>query len=207
MNAVVAAGEYLHLSDENRVRTACYALIARLFHSGPDEELLASIELADELTNDCADVRLTTAWKALNIAAAAMDAKTATNEFDKAFVGNGEAKVIPYASAYLTHTIKEQLIGRLRKDVARIGLTNREFASEHEDHLPGLCEVMWHLITTVSNDVGIREQKDFFLNYLAPFRSGFCHALEASPHTSFYKHVARFTEAFLNIEAESFGVT
>jgi len=69
-----------------------------------------------------------------------------------------------------------------------------------------LCEVMRHLIAAGSSDVAVREQKIFFTEYIAAWYVNFCDAVIASPNTNFYKYVARFTKAFLDVETESFEI-
>ena len=63
---------------------------------------------------------------------------------------------------------------------------------------------MRHLIAAGSCDVAVQEQKVFFLEYVVPWYAGFCAAVMVSPNTDFYKHVAVFTKAFLDVEADSF---
>jgi TorA maturation chaperone TorD len=63
---------------------------------------------------------------------------------------------------------------------------------------------MRHLIHLGSDDGAVQKQKIFFMRYLAQSYPGFCVAVMASPNTNFYKHVARFTKAFLDVETESF---
>lgn len=191
---------------EDKVRADCYALIVRLFQAGPDEELLASIELADGIAGKGEAGRLTAAWKALSSAAAAMDAKTATDEYDSVFVGTGKAEVTPYASHYRAQVMKENVLVRLREGLAQIGLAKRERAAGYEDHIAGLCEAMRRLIAAGSSDVAVHEQKVFFSTYIGSCYVGLCAAVEASPNTDFYKYVARFTRAFLDVEAESLEV-
>jgi len=48
------------------------------------------------------------AWKALALAARAMDADAARLEYDQLFVGTGKSEVTPYASFYLAETGREK---------------------------------------------------------------------------------------------------
>ena len=65
---------------------------------------------------------------------------------------------------------------------------------------------MRHLIAAGSSDVAVHEQKIFFSEYITAWYVNFCDVVIASPNTNFYKHVARFTKAFLDVEAESFEI-
>lgn len=195
-------------SQEDRARADFYALIARLFYAGPDARLLAAIASAGEAAGagDGAAVPLMAAWQALAAAAAAMDAEAAREEYDSVFVGTGKAEITPYASYYLAESMRERVLVRLRDTLAEMGLAKNRSAAEYEDHFSGLCEVMRHLIVSGSGDVAVQKQKTFFLEYLDPWYAVFCAAVTASPNTNFYKPVAVFTKAFLDVEAGSFGM-
>ena len=193
------------VAQEDRARADFYGLIARLFFAGPDAGLLAALGAADELAGEGANVALAQTWNSLIAAAAAMDAEAAQAEYDSVFVGTGKAEVTPYAAHYLVESMKENVLVRLRAELAAMGLARHPDTAELEDHFSGLCEVMRHLISFAS-DVAVRKQKNFFMDYLSQCYAGFCMAVVASPNTNFYKHVARFTQAFLDLEAESFEI-
>lgn len=188
--------------EEDQARAGFYALIARLFYSGPDAGLLAAIAGADEIAGG--DLPLATAWKALSSAAAAMHVEAAGEEYDRAFAGTGKAEITPYASHYLAENIQEKVLVRLRDELSAMGLAKNRSAGEYEDHFSGLCEVMRYLIAAGSDDVAVQKQKKFFSDYINPWYADFCAAVIATPNTNFYKRVAVFTKAFLDIEAGSF---
>lgn len=193
------------VSQEDRARADFYGLIARLFYAGPDADLLAALGAADELTGEGVNVALAQAWSSLIAAATAMDAEAAQAEYDSVFVGTGKAEVTPYAAHYLAESNKENVLVRLRAELAAMGLARHPDTAEMEDHFSGLCEVMRHLIF-FAPDVAVQKQKSFFMGYLSSSYAGFCMAVVASPNTNFYKHVARFTRAFLDMEGESFEI-
>ncbi|HEY5293373.1 MAG TPA: molecular chaperone TorD family protein [Burkholderiales bacterium] len=206
MNARLASPELAAaVLQEDRARADFYALISRLFYAGPDAGLLAAIAAADEIAGEAENVSLAEAWTSLVAAAAAMDAEAAREEYDSVFVGTGKAEITPYASHYLAESMKESVLVRLRAELAAMGLEREQGAAEYEDHFSGLCEVMRHLIF-FAPDVAVQIQKTFFMGYLVPCYASFCAAVAASPNTNFYKHVARFTKAFLDIETESFEI-
>jgi TorA maturation chaperone TorD len=204
MNARAAPVEAASLFEEDRARANFYALISRLFHAGPDRQLLAAISRADEIVGEGESVPLAAAWKALAAAAAAMDAEAAAEEYDSVFVGTGAAEITPYASHYLAESMKENVLVRLREELAEMGLAKRGSAAEYEDHFAGLCEIMRYLAAAGSDDAAMQKQKDFYFKYLFPCYADFCAAASASPNTNFYKRVAEFTKAFLDLEADSF---
>jgi len=133
-----------------------------------------------------------------------MDAEAAREEYDQVFVGTGVAEITPYASYYLADSMRERVLVRLRDSLTEMGLAKNPSAAEYEDHFSGLCEVMRHLILLGSDDVAVRKQKSFFLEYLAPWYAVFCAAVMASPNTNFYRRVAAFTKAFLDVEKDAF---
>ena len=190
--------------EEDSARADFYALIARLFYAGPDAHLLAAIAAADEIAGEDDTAPLAAAWRALGAAAAAMDAEAVREEYDHVFVGTGKAEITPYASHYLAESMQERVLVRLRDTLTEMGLAKNQSAAEYEDHFSGLCEVMRHLIAAGSSDVAVQEQKMFFMEYVVPWYVEFCAAVMASPNTNFYKHVAIFTRAFLDVEVGSF---
>ncbi len=192
--------------QEDRARGDFYALISRLFYAGPDADLLAAIAGADELAGESENASLAQAWKSLIAAAAAADAEAAKAEYDSVFVGTGKAEITPYASNYLNESMKENVLVRLRAELAAMGLARDPHAAEYEDHISGLCEVMRHLVAAGSCDVAVQEQKLFFSEYIASWYVNFCDAVTASPNTNFYKFVGRFAKAFLEVEAGSFEI-
>jgi Uncharacterized component of anaerobic dehydrogenases len=205
MNAQVNSPELTAaVLQEDRARADFYALISRLFYAGPDAGLLAAIAAADEIAGEAENVSLAEAWKSLISAAAAMDAEAAQEEYDSVFVGTGKAEITPYASHYLAESMKENVLVRLRAELAAMGLERDQGAAEYEDHFSSLCEVMRHLIGAGSSDAAAHEQKSFFLEYVDPWYVDFCAAVMASPNTNFYKQVAIFTKAFLDVERDSF---
>lgn len=192
--------------EEDRARADFYAVIARLFYAAPDAALLAAIAGADEAADADGTAPLAAAWKVLGAAAAATDAEAVRLEYDGVFVGTGKAEITPYASHYLSESVQEPVLVRLRDTMAGLGLARRPAVAEYEDHFSSLCEVMRHLIAAGSGDVAVREQKSFFLEYLAPWYASFLAAALASPNTNFYRHVAGFAKVFLDVEQESFDI-
>jgi len=187
------------IAEEERARAGYYALLGRLFYSGPDAALLASIAGAGEIGAE-GQTELAQAWRALAAAAGAADAEAAALEYDEVFVGTGKAEVTPYATYYLTETGREKLLVRLKSDLRAMGLAKAGGAREPEDHVAGLFEAMRHLISEGSGDAAL--QKIFFERYIAPLYQRFCNAVAVSKKARFYKHVSRFALAFFVVETE-----
>jgi len=188
---------------EDKARAGHYALLARLFYSGPDAQLLSAIGGADEIAADGVRSAVGETWSGLVAASQAMDPEAARLEHDGLFVGTGKAEVTPYASYYLAQTGREKILVRLRSELAELGLSRAPGAHEPEDHFAGLLDVMRHLILLGSDDAALQKQRAFFARYIGPSYGGFCSAITASAKSNFYKHVARFASAFLVVEAEA----
>jgi len=191
---------------EDQARAGYYALLARLYYSGPDAGLLAAIAGADELAAGGEQSALSSAWGALASAAQAMDPEAARLEYDDLFVGTGKAEVTPYASFYLSETGREKILVKLRGALAALGLERAQHSHEPEDHIAGLFDCMRYLISMGSGDAALQQQRTFFEGYLAGAFHAFCNAIERSGKANFYKHVAHFTEAFLRVESEALKV-
>jgi TorA maturation chaperone TorD len=205
MTTMIATPPAPELLQEDQARADSYALISRLFHAGPDDQLLAAIAGAGNVpdADTAAALPLLAAWQFLAAAAATAEAEAARREYDQVFVGTGKAEITPYASHYLAGAMQERVLVRLRGDLAQMGFARTAAAAEYEDHLSGLCEVMRHLICLGSENAALRKQELFFLEYLAPWYESFCALVVASPNTNFYKQVAVFTRAFLDVEKSS----
>ncbi len=191
---------------EDQTRAGYYALLARLFYSGPDAGLLAAIGAAEEGAGDAAPSAVGEAWNRLAAASRAMDAEAAQLEYDQLFVGTGKAEVTPYATFYLAETGREKILVRLRQELASLGLARSPEVREPEDHIAGLFEVMRHLISMGSSDAALQKQRDFFSRYAERSVGGFCAAIDASEKANFYRHVARFASAFFVVETEALKV-
>lgn len=191
------------LAPEDAARADLYALLARLWHAGPDAGLLAAIAAADEIVAEGDQAGLVDAWRQLRAAAAATDADSARAEHEVLFVGTGRAAVTPYASHYLTETARERLLVALRDELMELGLERNQATHEPEDHFAALLEVMRHLVAAGSSDAALQRQKNFFTRYMHRAYNPLTDRVMASTKTRFYGYVARFTKAFCDTEAAS----
>jgi TorA maturation chaperone TorD len=187
---------------EDQARAGYYALLARLYYAGPDAALLATIAGSDESVAGDERSPLSSAWRSLAAAAAAVDAEAARLEHEQLFIGTGKAEVTPYATFYLVETGREKILVRLRGDLARLGLARSSASHEPEDHVAALFDVMRHLVSTASGD-DATQQKEFFERYIEGAYRRFCTATSVSKNSNFYKHVAHFAQIFLTVESEA----
>jgi TorA maturation chaperone TorD len=191
------------LEPEDQARAACYALLARLWYAAPDQALLDAIASHNDETSS-ASTPFQEAAHALARAARDADAQRVKEEFDSAFVGTGRAAVTLFLSHYLAETGRERILVALRDELAGFGLARLGTAHEPEDHFAGVLEAMRHLVGRGSQTYALECQKTFFSRYIDGAYGRLTDAAIDAADTDFYKHVARYTKAFLNVESQSF---
>jgi TorA maturation chaperone TorD len=194
------------LSEEDRARAELYAVLARLFYSGPDRSLLEAIAGSEGMFGR-PGTALGDAWDALARAARAADADALKTEFDSIFIGVGRAQVTPYCSYYATPAGRERIVVALRDELRDLGLARMGETHEPEDHVAALCEVMRHLVSLGSDAVALDQQKRFFLRYISNAYIPLTDAIQNLPPTGFYPAVGCVMRAFFDIESQSFEMT
>lgn len=187
-------------SEEDAARAHLYALIGRLFHDAPDSILLAQLCRADS-AGGADDAPLAQAWRALRDACGTAYPAVLKQEYDTLFVGPGKSEVTPYTSHFIRDNSPDRHLVRLRQQLEQLGLGRRTAASEVEDHVSGVCDVMRFLIEGVRP---LSEQRLFFKEFVYPGAIGFCDAVKKATSASFYRYVAGFARAFLDVEREAF---
>lgn len=185
-------------AEEEAARANVYALLGRLFYDGPSELLLATISRSDA---DGDDGRMGAAWRELREACRTAFPVVLKQEFDNLFIGVGKSEITPYTSHYVKGASPDHHLVRLRELLGRWGLTRRGAASEPEDHVSGIFDVMRHL---VGKGGSLDQQQLFFNEFVYPTILPFCRAIAASPNASFYRCVAQFVTEFLALEKAGF---
>lgn len=188
--------------EEDRARAACYAVIGRLFFGPPDPNLLA------EICGAAADAQrpagaVSETWARLQDACRSAFPAVLRQEYDTLFTGVGKALVTPYTSRYANELAPDQHLVRLRERLDAWGLARRDRVFETEDHVSGVCDVMRYLI---EEGAPYDEQQDFFREFVRPGVVPLLDAVEAVEAASFYRQVARFTRAFLDLEHDAFDM-
>lgn len=189
-----------NLPPEEVARANFYGLLARLYYAPPDATLLEAIAGAEEI--EAEDGGIAAAWRDLARAAAGADPVALREEYESAFIGTGKAPVTLYASAYSIKYSNEVPLAGLRAELAAMGLGRRNEANEPEDHIAALFDVMRFLIAEQKS--ALETQQRFFSRWIWPTVRPLCAAVDASPHTAFYKAVARFMKSFLELEHSAF---
>ena len=204
-----AATERVHvhrpLPVEEAARGDFYALLASLFHHGPDAVLLGYLARAEPIPAE-ADRSLAKAWQELVDASSAMDPEAAAEEYERLFVGVGKAAVSIYSGFYTGAMAVDHPRVRLQADLESFGLERRENVSEPEDHFAALFDVMRLLVAggPARAPASLREQRRFFDLYLDPAAHRFFTAVARSEHANYYRKAAALGLAFLALETESF---
>lgn len=189
------------LPPEEAARANLYGLIARLFYAPPDEQLIS--ELLQSTGADGADTSpLAIASRAMLDACRTAFPATLRDEHTQLFIGTGKSEVTPYLSRYLArHSSDNPLVG-LRQLLDSWGIARREGVAEYEDHIAGVCETMRFVIAVQQRPP--EEQKILFDRFLYRGASAFCTAVSTSKDARFYRLVANFAQAFLEIEKTAF---
>jgi TorA maturation chaperone TorD len=192
--------------EDNGARAALYGALSHLLFSAPSPEFLQQIAGSrDAVSDDASPLALT--WRALCDMAGNADAVAVRSEFDTVFVSPGKPPVSLYASSYMAGRLRGQLLAELRDDLARMGYARAEDSTEYEDHLSALCDVMRGLIVDDADAdpaASFAAQQVFFRNYLAPWFSKVCAAINDCEQTAFYRPAAAFAHAFFINESEYF---
>ena len=192
--------------DEEIARAEVYGLLAQLYQAPPAPELLANLRVA-ATEAPVAGAFLEEPFRQLVGAARACSDAAVADEFEALFGGVGKPEVWAYGSHYLSGFLNDKPLVRLRSDLAALGLGRDESRAETEDHIAYLCEVMRYLIA--GDDVAVAnltQQQRFFAAHLQPWVERLCEAIAAQPRAEFYRAVALFTHAFMNVEAQGFDL-
>jgi TorA maturation chaperone TorD len=188
------------LPPEEAARANFYGLLARLFYAPPDEQLLRTLAASSE--PEAEEGGLSGAWSELAAAAEHADAEQIREEYETMFVGVGKAPITLYVSAYSVRYTNEMPLAALRGVLAGLGLARRTNATEPEDHVAALLDVMRHLIAEQKRD--LEEQKQFFERWIWPNVQPLCGAIEKAEGLSFYKSVARLLLEVCTLEHRAF---
>lgn len=192
--------------DEETARAEVYGLLSALYYAAPAAELLDNIRVA-VTEAPAAGALLETSWGELVAAARAQTAEQIRREYDALFGGVGKPEVYLFGSHYLSGFLNEKPLSALRGDIAALGLARDEAMSETEDHVAYGCEVMRYLIAGDDAEVAnLTRQREFFVRHLEPWVPGMCEAVARHPKARFYRALADFTLAFLNIESQGFDM-
>lgn len=184
------------IETEQQYRASAYSLLAALLREAPSPALLQHVRQlspGDETGTDALSASMT----ALAEAAEKIDPDQLEDEFQTLFIGVGKGELSPFASWYLTGFLMEQPLSDLRDDLRRLGYERSADTHEPEDHAAAIFEVFSGMIMNASS---LDEQRSFFNKHMSPWLGRFFADLGAARSADFYKHVARFGAAFIELE-------
>jgi len=191
------------LPPEEAARADFYALLAALFNAAPDATLLRNLAQAAPMEGDGPLAR---AWQGLVDASNAMDADAAALEYEDLFAGVGKAAVSVFAGYYSGAPSRDHPRIRIQAALADLGLARDARATEPEDHLAGLFEVMRVLVAGAPGrqPEALAAQRRFFTDHVEKGAAGFFAALARAPEANYYRQVAAVGAAFTELESQSF---
>jgi TorA maturation chaperone TorD/DNA-binding transcriptional regulator YdaS (Cro superfamily) len=190
------------VAEEDRVRADCWRLVGRMLAAPPAADLLDAV--GHMLGGEGA---FGAAIDALAGAARGTDAEAASREYHDLFIGLARGELMPFASYYKTGFLYDKPLAKLRVDMERFGIAPVDNASDPEDHIASIAEMMAGLI---GGDFGapaaLAVQKQFFDTHLAPWAPRFFADLEKAETAHLYRHVGAVGRLLMQIETEAFAL-
>jgi len=189
------------VEQEQQYRAAAYGMLASLLRDVPDATLMSQVAKFSGVDEGGDEMALS--MSLLGLAAERCSVESVNDEYHALFIGIGRGELLPYGSFYLTGFLMEKPLGDLRDDLDRLGYEREAEVHEPEDHVAALCEVMAMLIQDGSS---IDTQRVFFVSHINSWFKQFFTEMSAADNAVFYKAVARFGAAFLEIEKRYLSV-
>ena len=184
------------IEQEQRYRASAYALLAALLRATPDQALLDHVAALSPESDADSD-ELSESMAALAAAAQQQNPANLEDEYNNLFIGIGKGEVVPYGSWYLTGFLMEQPLSDLRDDLRVLGFERNPEIHEPEDHIAAIFEVFSVMI---SDAASLAEQQRFSEKHMKPWLTRFFADLGAARSADFYRTVAQFGTAFLELE-------
>ena len=191
---------------EELARAEIYGLLARLWFSPPDDELMQQFKVAVTQA-PTSGAFLEAPWEALVALFREQARSTIASEYDALFHGVGRPEVFLYGSYHLSGYLNDKPLASLRADLAELGLARDESRGETEDHVAFVFEVMRYLIA--GDDIAVcnlERQRRFFRSHVQTWVEAMCDAVNAHPRAQAYARVADFTRAFIQVETQGFDL-
>ena len=190
------------LSEEELSRARLYRLLSRLLSAPADEALLSFLR---NLEGD--DSPLGQGLATLSDVAARVSVEEVAQEFHDLFIGITKGELLPFASHYLTGFLNEKPLAELRDAMNTLGIARSEAASEPEDHIASLCEIMHGMIMgEFGKRVSLADQFEFFQNHVENWAIEFFQDLEAAKSARFFMSIGLIGRLFMEIEGEAFKI-
>lgn len=198
--ALAAADE----ADE-AARAELYGALSRLWFAAPDAALLERWRAVTAAPLH--GPLLEAPWADLGAALRQASAEAAADEYDALFLGVGRPEVFLYGSYYLSGSLHEKPLARLRDDLRALGLQRDRDRGETEDHVACVFEVMRYLIS--GDDAAVctlEQQRRFFRAHVQSWVETLCETVRSHPRAVLWRAIAGFTCGFVQVETQAFDL-
>ncbi len=188
------------VAAEDRLRADVYRFLARLLSSPVGaEELAVGASLEGDATS------FGQAIDALAAACRDTSPAEAAVEYQDLFIGLARGEILPYGSYYLTGFLHEKPLARLRRDMEQLGIERDPEATEPEDHIASLLEMMAGLIDGgFGEPLTLAEQKQFYEAHIGSWARVMFRDLEKAEAARLYARVGAVGRTFIEIENGAF---
>ena len=184
------------IDEEQVYRASAYSLLAALLRSPPDQALLERLGQLSP-SGDAESDELLDAMREVAENADKFTPEQLDDEYHALFIGIGRGELVPYGSWYLTGFLMEQPLSELRDDLRRLGFERSPDTREPEDHISAIFEVFSVIIADGSS---LDMQQKFFNKHMDSWLERFFGDLANAKSAEFYRPVARFGAAFVELE-------
>ena len=182
--------------DEQVYRASAYSLLAALLRASPDQVLLDHVAQLSP-SGDAESDELLDAMRQLSEYATKFSPEQIDDEYHALFIGIGRGELVPYGSWYMTGYLMEQPLSELRDDLRALGFERSPDTHEPEDHISAIFEVFSVMITDGSS---LEMQQNFYNKHMSSWLERFFGDLANAKSAQFYKPVAHFGAAFVELE-------
>lgn len=190
------------VAEEREWRANTYQLLATLFQSPPNANLLKSLREISPNEAEGNGQPIANAWIHLSGTANNIEPIAVRKEYHELFIGMNRGEILPYASWYLTGFLMEKPLAKIREDLFKMGIERRENVHEPEDHIAALFEVMVLLI-----QAGDVRQNDFFEQHIFNWTPRLFNDIRNARSAVFYSSVAILAAEFIQLEKQLIDLT
>lgn len=190
------------VSGEDLLRAQVYGLVANFLSEPPSKEMLA---IGAGLTGD--DTPLGKAVATFALLCQRSNAETVAEEYHDLFIGVARGELLPYASYYLTGFLNEKPLAKLRNDMDALGVERDAKASEPEDHIASIFDIMAGLVDGRFGEAStLAEQHKFFDAHISSWAPYFFRDLESAKTSVLYAGLGSIGRVFVEIEDTAFSM-
>lgn len=190
------------VSGEDLMRAQLYGLVANFMSSPPTAELL---KIGAGLSGDDTPLGKAVATFAHLCERSNVDA--VSEEYHDLFIGVARGELLPYASYYLTGFLNEKPLAKLRNDMDLLGIERDESATEPEDHVASIFDIMAGLIDGRFGEASsLDEQQKFYDAHITSWAPYFFRDLENAKSSVLYSGLGSIGRVFLEIEDTAFSM-